>query len=170
MTPNGFSSSASAVREILPPRAAIGFDPAAGAQKPGRARVLRELQVLGRRGEQERGHDLSGRRFSRLGRGQEVAPDGTARSTPASHDDMGARISVGRAARATSPDRPREQGSSAFSLNDAAVAEARLPRRLGQTVDERHGSAAGLKRERRRNAYDSAPSTMTSTDCEGMAR
>ena len=54
-------------------------------------------------------------------------------------------------------DRPREQvGKDAFGLDDAAVAEARLPRRLGQTVDKRYSPAARLKRERRRDADDSS--------------
>ena len=44
----------------------------------------------------------------------------------------------------------------AFGLHDAAVAEARLPRRLGQTVDQRDGSAARRKRERRRHPNDSS--------------
>ena len=39
------------MRQLPPTRAAIGFDPAAGAQEPRGARVLRELQVLVRRGE-----------------------------------------------------------------------------------------------------------------------
>ena len=65
---------------------------------------------------------------------------------------MGARIAVhGRPRDLTQ--RAREQiGEHAFGLHDAAVAEARLARRLGQTIDERDGSAAGLKRERRRDA------------------
>src|SRR5271163_1868086 len=54
-------------------------------------------------------------------------------------------------------DRPREQiREDAFRLDDAAVAEARLARRLRQTVDERYSSAARLERERRRDADDSS--------------
>ena len=69
---------------------------------------------------------------------------------------VGARIAVrGRAGDLA--DRPREEiGEDAFRLDDAAVAEARLARRLGQTVDERDGSAARLKRERRRDADNSS--------------
>ena len=53
-------------------------------------------------------------------------------------------------------DRAREQiREHAFGLNDAAIAEARLARSLRQTVDEGHGSAARLKRERRRDADNS---------------
>jgi hypothetical protein len=45
----------------------------------------------------------------------------------------------------------------AFRLDDAAVAEARLPRRLRQTVDKRYSSPARLERERRGDAdYSSA--------------
>ena len=53
-------------------------------------------------------------------------------------------------------DRAGEQiREDAFRLDDAAVAEARLPRCFRQTVDKRDSSAARLKRERRRDADDS---------------
>ena len=68
---------------------------------------------------------------------------------------VGARIAV-RGRPRNLAERAREQiGEDAFRLDDAAVAEARLARRLRQTVDERHGSAARLKRERRRDADNS---------------
>ena len=143
------------VRQILPPRAAVRLDPAAGAQKTGRAGVLCEFQVLRRRGEQERGHDLAGRGLSRLRRGPEIAPDrrGDRRQRAMAH--MSAGIAVRRRPRDLAK-RAREQiGENAFGLHDAAVAEARLARRLRQTVNQRHASAARLKRERRRDADNS---------------
>ena len=143
------------MRQLLPARAAIGLDPAAGAQQPRRARVLRELQVLVRRGEQERGHDLAGRGLSRLRRGAEIAPDRRRDRRQRTMAHVGARIAV-RGRPRDLADRAREQiREDAFRLDDAAVAEARLPRRFRQTVDERDSSAARLKRERRRDADDS---------------
>ena len=70
--------------------------------------------------------------------------------------DVSARIKV-RGRSRNLADRAREQiRKDAFRLDDAAVAEARLPRRLRQTVDERHRPAPRLKRERRRNANNSS--------------
>ena len=68
---------------------------------------------------------------------------------------VGARIPVRRRP-GDLAERAREQiGEDAFRLDDAAVAEARLARRLRQTVDQRDSSAARLKRERRRDADNS---------------
>ena len=68
---------------------------------------------------------------------------------------VGARIPIRRRPRDVA-DRPGEQvWKDALSLDDAAVAKTGLARRLGQTVDERDGSAARLKRERRRDADNS---------------
>ena len=54
-------------------------------------------------------------------------------------------------------ERPREQiRKDTLRLDDAAVAKARLPCRLRQTVDERYSPATRLKRERRRDADDSS--------------
>ena len=68
---------------------------------------------------------------------------------------VGAGIAVRGRARDLA-DRAGEQvRKDALRLDDAAVAEARLPRRLRQAVDKRDRPAARLKRERRRYADDS---------------
>ena len=68
---------------------------------------------------------------------------------------MGARISICGRPRDVA-DRSGEQvRKDALRLDDAAVAETGLARRLGQTVDERDGSATRLNRERRRDADNS---------------
>ncbi len=68
---------------------------------------------------------------------------------------VSARIAVDGRARHLA-DRAGEQiREHAFRLDDAAVAEARLARRLRQTVDEGHRPAARLKRKRRRDADNS---------------
>src|ERR1700722_16554046 len=86
------------MRRVLPAGAPIGLDPATGPQKSRRARVLREFEVLRRSGEQERGHDLAGRRFSRWRRGLEIAPDRGRDRWQRAMAHMGARIAVdGRA-------------------------------------------------------------------------
>ena len=70
---------------------------------------------------------------------------------------VGARIAVHGRPRDVAQ-RAREQiGEHAFRLDDATVAEAGLARRFWQTVDQRDGSAARLKRERRRDADNSGP-------------
>ena len=51
-----------------------------------------------------------------------------------------------------------------LALDDAGVAEARLARRLGQTVDDRDGSAARLKRSAAETPTIPAPSTIASTE------
>ena len=69
--------------------------------------------------------------------------------------DVGARIAIHRRPRDLAGRAREEIREDALCLNDAAVAEARFPRRLGQTVDERDGSAARGERKRRRDADDS---------------
>ena len=108
LTPNRLRSSASACASSRPARAAIGLDPAASAQKPGRARILRELQVLVGRGEQERGHDFASRCLPRLRRGSEIAPDRRRDRRQRVVAQMGARIAVDGRPRDVAW-RPREQ-------------------------------------------------------------
>ena len=143
------------VRQILPVGAAIRFDPAAGAQKRGGAGVLSEPQVLAGRGGQERGHDLAGRFLSCLSRGLEIAPDRRRDRRQRAMADVGARIAVHGRPRDLAQRAREEIGEDPFALDDAAIAEAGLARRFRQTVDERDGSAARRKRERRRDADNS---------------
>src|ERR1700677_413581 len=70
--------------------------------------------------------------------------------------DVSARIAVRRRPRNLADRAGEEIREDAFRLDDAAVAEARLARRLRQTVDERHRPRPRLKRERRRNANNSS--------------
>ena len=69
--------------------------------------------------------------------------------------DVGARIAVHGRPRDLAQRARKEIGEDPFALDNAAVAEAGLARSFGQTVDERDGSAARRKRERRRDADNS---------------
>ena len=81
---------------------------------------------------------------------------------------MGARIAVRRRPRDLAEGAREQIREDAFGLYDAAVAEARLARSFGQTVDERDTSAARLKRERRRDA-DNSGAKYDDVDCVARA-
>ena len=143
--PNGSSSSASPCAQIPPALAAIGLDPAALAQQRLGAGVPGELQMLAGGSGHERRHDRAGRELSRLRRGLEIAQKRRRDRGQRAIADVGARIAIHRRPGDVA-NRAREQiGEHALGLDDAAVSEAGLARRVGQAVDQRDGSAARLE-------------------------
>ena len=82
---------------------------------------------------------------------------------------MGARIAVQRRPRDVGGRAREHIGDDSLGLDDAAIAEARLARRLGQSVDERDRSAARLKRSAAETPTIPAPRTMASTSQRAYA-
>ena len=121
------------------------------------------------RGE-KRGHRLGGGVLTRRRRSREIAPDRRRDRRQRAVADIGARIEIERPARDLGRRARKHVGHDRFGLDDAGVAEARLARGLGMTVDERDRSAARLKmqaRPRRRQIRRRA--RLRRQLCEGMA-
>ena len=140
---------------ILPARAAVRLDPAAAAHERVRAGGVRELQMLGARGGEQRGHDLGGRVLARRRRGLEIAHERGGDRGQRAIAHMGARLAVQRRPRDVGRRAREHIGDDSLGLDDAAIAEARLARDFRAAVDEGDRSAARLKRERRGDADDS---------------
>ena len=70
---------------------------------------------------------------------------------------MGARIEVRAGAHDLGRIAREQVGQHRLALDDAGIAETRLPRRLAQSIDDRDRSPPLLKRERGGDADDAGP-------------